>query len=229
MNHSEHLRSYIKELGANKVGFANVRPYLPDEYKHLKTGISVVIRLSDEIISQIDNKPTHTYFHHYRTVNAFIDQLTLKISMYLQNLGYIAMAVPASQSINTDNKYYEGLFQHKTVATLSGLGWIGKSACFVTEEFGPRVRLGTVLTNIDLEYDIPVTSSKCGKCNICVTKCPALAITGEQWNQSTKREEIYDAKACSDHMHNHYQHIGRGSVCGICISVCPKGNKILKR
>lgn len=229
MNQKNILEEKIKEWGATKVGFGFLEDVLPDDLKHLKTGISIAIRLSDEIISQIEDMPTHTYFHHYRTVNAFIDQITLKIAMQLQTWGYLAMPIPASQSVNIDGKQYRGVFQHRTSATRAGIGWIGRNACLVTEEFGPRVRLGTVLTNMEVQYDRAITESQCGSCKKCVNSCPALALRGELWYPGIKREELVDAKACSMHMHNHYQHIGRGSVCGICIQVCPKGNKVIKR
>ncbi|QZY56247.1 4Fe-4S double cluster binding domain-containing protein [Crassaminicella profunda] len=229
MNQTNQLKEKIKEWGVSKVGVGYVEDVLPENLKHLKTGISIAVRLSDEIISQIEEMPTHTYFHHYRTVNAFIDQVTLKISLALQDLGYLAMPIPASQSVNIDGKQYRGIFQHRTAATRAGLGWIGKNACLVTEEFGPRVRLGTVLTNMNADYDEPTERSQCGDCKKCVSSCPALALRGALWHPGIKREELVDAKACSMHMHNHYQHIGRGVVCGLCVSICPKGNKVLKR
>ncbi|KXG73647.1 4Fe-4S double cluster binding domain-containing protein [Thermotalea metallivorans] len=223
------LKNKIMEWGASKVGYADLGDVLPEEYKHLKTGISIAVRLSDEIMSQIQEAPTHTYFHHYRTVNFFIDQITLKITMQLQEWGYLAMAIAASQSVNIDGRHYRGVFQHKTAATRSGMGWIGKNGCLVTEEYGPRVRLGTVLTNMDVVYDPPVVASKCGACKKCVQACPAMALRGGLWYPGMPREEMVDARACSMHMHAHYQHIGRGSVCGICIKTCPQGNKIIKR
>jgi epoxyqueuosine reductase QueG len=229
MNQTNDLKQKIKEWGASKVGFGYVEDVLPENLKHLKTGISIAIRLSDEIISQIEDLPTHTYFHHYRTVNAFIDQVTLKIALKLQNMGYLAMPIPASQSVNIDGKKYRGIFQHRTAATRAGIGWIGKNACLVTDEFGPRVRLGTVLTNMKVDYDEPITGSKCGDCKKCVETCPSLALRGGLWVPEMKREELVDARACSMHMHNHYQHIGRGVVCGLCIRVCPRGTEVLKR
>ncbi len=234
MRKNEELKTYIKELGISKCGFANLRDCIPEnipeKLKHLESGISIAVRLSDEVISHIEKEPTHTYFHHYRTINSFIDQAALKITMKLQAWGYLAFPIPASQSINdTKERSYKGILSHKMVATLSGLGWIGKSDLLITEEFGPRIRLGSILTNMKLEYDAPTTHSKCKSCNICVSSCPAFAIKGENWVIGRTREELYDAKACSKHMSNHYDHIGRGSVCGICIKVCPKGNQILKR
>lgn len=217
------------EMGASKIGFANLEGYLPNELKHLKTGISVAVRLSDQIMNDVINKPTHTYYHHYRTVNFLIDQITLAITTILQNSGYLAMAVPASQTVKTDTDQFTGIFQHKTAATLSGIGWIGKSGCLVTDEFGPRVRLGTVLTEAVLPHDDPITQSKCANCNICVTSCPALALKGNNWYPGIAREEIVDAFACSNHMSEHYKSIGRGSVCGLCISRCPRGSKVIRR
>jgi epoxyqueuosine reductase QueG len=223
------LKNKILEWGASKVGYGDLEELLPVEYKHMRTGISIGIRLSDEVISQIDAAPTHTYFHHYRSVNALIDHICLRITMKLQEWGYLAMAVAASQSVNSEGNYYQGVFQHRTAATRAGLGWIGKNGCLVIEEFGPRVRLGTVLTNMDVSYDMPITESKCGACKKCVQACPALALRGKLWEPGIERVEIVDPRACSTHMHQHYQHIGRGSVCGICIKTCPKGHRVIKR
>lgn len=225
------LTEILLDTGVSKVGYSNLEDVLPEELKHLKSGISLVIRLSDQVISDIDKEkgPTPTYFHHYRTVNTFIDQVSLKVTTQLQRWGYLAMAIPASQSINNDGWHYRGLFQHRTAATRSGIGWIGKSNCLVTEEFGSRVRLGTILTNMEFQYDTSIEVSQCGKCNLCVTACPATALTGQEWKVGVAREELFDPELCSLHMKRSYKHIGRGAVCGICLKVCPKGKEILKK
>lgn len=216
----------LDTLGVSKHGYADLTGLVPDQYGKLTTGISIVIRLSDAVMNEItDEAPTHTYFHHYRTVNAFIDHCTLKVVMLLQELGYFAVAVPASQSINIPGYDYSGIFQHRTAATQAGIGWIGKNACLVTEEYGPRVRLGTILTNMPVDYDKPIQSSKCGSCNICVSKCPPMALRGTVWTGSNPREELVFADVCSKHMSTHYKHIGRGVVCGICVKSCPKGKE----
>ncbi|WP_026477076.1 4Fe-4S double cluster binding domain-containing protein [Alkaliphilus transvaalensis] len=231
MKKQEELKKILLDLGVTKVGFCKLDDLLPEKFQHLKSGISIVIRLSDQIISDIDIKdgPTHTYFHHYRTVNFFIDQVTLRITTLLQQWGYLAMAIPASQSINEEGWDFKGLFPHRTAATRAGIGWIGKNCCLVTEEFGPRLRLGTILTNMELEYDQPIEASQCGECNACVKACPAIALKGAIWTPGMDRKEIFDPRACSNHMHQQYQKIGRGSVCGICLKVCPKGNNVLRR
>lgn len=231
MNQQQEIEKLILDLGVAKVGFCKLDDLLPQGLKHLKSGISIVIRLSDQVVSDIDLEkgPTHTYFHHYRTVNAFIDQVSFKITNQLQQWGHLAMAIPASQSINDSGWNYRGLFQHKTTATRAGMGWIGKNCCLITEEFGPRVRLGTILTDMEFTYNTPITTSRCGNCKLCIRSCPAKTIKGETWAAGMEREALIDPEKCSRHMKNEYKHIGRGAVCGICLKVCPQGKEIIRR
>lgn len=217
------LKNKLLDSGIQQVGFANVEKALPESLKKYKYAVSVVIRLSDAVINEITDKPTYTYFHHYRTVNTFIDQQLLWISNMIIKEGYMAYPVPASQSIPGTG--YSGIFQHKTAAVLSGLGWIGKNDLFITPEFGPRVRLGTVLTDMVIPCSDTVMKSRCGECSMCVDNCPAMAIKGNEWKTGTVRDELVDARACSEYMSDHFKGIGRGSVCGVCIKVCPFGKR----
>jgi epoxyqueuosine reductase QueG len=108
------------------------------------------------------------------------------------------------------------------------MGWIGKSALLVTPEYGPRVRLGTVLTSMELPVkgEIPVVG--CGDCCLCRLMCPAMAIHGNNWHMGADRLELVDAAACSIYMNENFKHIGRGSVCGICMRVCPAGRRVIR-
>ena len=117
------------------------------------------------------------------------------------------------------------MFSHKYAASLSGLGSVGKSGLFISEKFGPRVRLGTILTNAEFPVKNDEPKCICGDCRECVKACPAQAISGEIWKAGDDRSIIIDAKACSDYMKKAFQYIGRGAVCGICMKVCPKGRK----
>jgi epoxyqueuosine reductase len=217
------LENRLKDLGASLVGYSRVEDKLSGSLVELPYAITVVVRLSDFIIDQITDKPTFTYFHHYRSVNTLIDQITLRGLLGIQETGYRALAIPASQTVNNIEDKYSGAFQHKTAAVRSGLGWIGKSGLFICHEYGPRVRLGTILTDMPLPYENRIMKNQCGECRKCVSSCPAMAITGNCWEEGCKRSHIVDAKACSDYMNTNFKHIGRGSVCGICVRVCPAG------
>lgn len=271
----EKLVEMLENMGVSFTGYADIEGKLTGNLQSLHYAVTIGIRLSDAIIDEIADKPTYTYFHHYRTVNALLDQIALRGMLFIQQHGFNALAVPASQTVNNANDPYCGIFPHKTAAVMAGLGRIGKNGLFIHNVFGPRVRLATILTDMELPCSLlqatftdeaqqvpladdaqtmqmrpqalsaPQTLQKaiavpqtllqtqemttvnkpqtisCSSCNRCVEACPAMALTGREWHEGAAREEIVDAKACSDYMNKHFKHIGRGSVCGICVKVCP--------
>ena len=220
MKIQDELKEYLISQGASDVGFCKIDD---GDFGECKYGISIVVRLSESIVDEIGAEPTHTYFNHYRSVNAFIDSLLLKAGLFLQKNGYKYITVAASQSINKDGWNYKGRYSHKKVATMSGLGSIGKSSMFLHKDYGANVRLGSVFT--DCEFDVSDTQplDLCNGCDKCVKACPSGAITGNMWHEGCDREYMFDPEKCSNYMKNHFKHIGRGAVCGICMKVCPYG------
>ena len=228
----QELEQHLLSEGIAQVGYSKPGDTLPERYRHLPYAITLVYKLSDAVIDEIltqaePPRPTFSYFQHYRAVNAFLDSKTLWITAMLERLGALALPVAASQSVK-DMGPYSGVFPHKTAAVLAGLGWVGKSALFVSPQFGPRVRLATVLT----DYPLPLSDHKdlpgCGACMRCVKACPASAITGKPYTPGCSRSNLFDPQACSEHMKHAYQQIGRGAVCGICMAVCPFGRHRLE-
>ena len=63
----------------------------------------------------------------------------------------------------------------KAWAEESGLGWIGKNSNLITKKNGSWVTLGFILLTKDLIPDKP-HQSLCGKCDICIERCPTKAI-----------------------------------------------------
>lgn len=222
MAFAEIFKNKLREFGACIIGYSSIKNKASAGFSSLDHAVTVGVRLSGYIVNQINNSPTFTYFHHYRTVNALIDQITLRGCLLLEDEGFNAVAVPASQTVNDCGEEYSGIFPHKTAAVLAGLGFIGKSGLFISNEYGPRIRLGSILTDMPLPVNTGILPPDCGSCRICVDSCPAMALTGNNWHENCERSHIVDPKACSDYMNEKFKHIGRGSVCGICMRVCPK-------
>lgn len=218
----QQLKDYLINEGACDVGFCKVDDADTGECNY---AVSIAVRLSESIVDEINGEPTHTYFNHYRTVNAFIDSLLLKTGLFLQRNGYKYITVAASQSINKDGWNYKGRYSHKKTATLAGLGTIGKSSMFLHKKYGAAVRLGTVFTNCEFDVSEVVPVSICGNCTKCVDACPSGAIKGIEWKIGTQREDMFDPQKCSEYMKKNFKHIGRGAVCGVCMSVCPYTSK----
>jgi len=219
---SEEIRQKIIEWGANLVGFGDLKNCIPGKFKYLKNGVSIAVRLSGSIMDEVINGPTKKYAAHYHLVNALLTSIASKTTRLIKSFGYKAFPLPVAQTI--DKNELKAIFPHKTAATRAGLGWIGKNALLVTPEFGPRVRLITILTDYPFELDLPIEKDQCNKCNKCVDICPLNALKGNSWQIGVKRYDLVDVLLCSKLIEENKK-ILNAPVCGQCISVCPIGGK----
>lgn len=218
MRIQDELKEYLLAQGVSDVGFSCIENGAPEGMKY---AVTVVVRLSQAIVAEIGDEPTHTYFNHYRTVNAFIDRSLLLCGLFLQRRGCKYITVAASQSINAEGWSYRGRFSHKQAAVEAGLGAVGRNSLFIHKDFGSAVRLGTLFTDCEFETEAASPPAVCEGCRRCVEACPARAIKGGSWSPEVSREDIFDAEKCSEYMKRRFQNIGRGAVCGICMRVCP--------
>jgi ferredoxin len=69
------------------------------------------------------------------------------------------------------------MVHQRIAAYLCGLGEIGWSKMFLTKRFGPRQRVGIVITEAELEPDpLMEPGTLCNRCMACVEACPSNAI-----------------------------------------------------
>jgi epoxyqueuosine reductase len=229
MSIEEDIRQSASYLGASMVGFADVSR-LPAETTHgLTSAVSVAVALDPAVVHDIEDGPTASYFAEYERVNALLARLCDGAAEVLTAAGHRAEPVKATTE-HFDPATLSTQVQHKTIATRAGLGWIGKSALLITREYGPAVRLGSVLTDASFETGVPTASSCCGDCRRCVDRCPAQAIVGDNWQLGVPRASIYDAAACRAAARRLSDQEGIApTICGICINVCPWTQRYLAR
>jgi len=60
---------------------------------------------------------------------------------------------------------------HRCVAVAAGLGRIGWSGNLITEDYGARVLLNSIITNAELKPDKPLETNPCVKCKVCERSC----------------------------------------------------------
>ena len=219
------LRERLLYEGLCEVGFSRINETIPPDLERYHYAVTLMYRLSDAIVDEIYDSPTYAYCQHYRAANALLDRCALIACEMLRREGAAAYPIAASQSVHDRPDKYTGIYQHKSAAVAAGLGWIGKSALFVSPVHGPRVRLATVLTDAELPCDAKPMESRCGECTLCVSACPSGAILGRNYVRGMERSEIFDAEKCSQHMKKAFGHIGRGAVCGLCVKACPYGSR----
>jgi epoxyqueuosine reductase QueG len=117
-----------------------------------------------------------------------------------------------------------GVFSHRHAAVLAGLGEIGLSNLLITPQFGARVRLVSIITEVPLEPDQPYEKSlcregqkECGKA--CVVHCPVEAISP-------------DGRVNKDGCLRYQEQVMPWSAvelrCGMCLGMCPIGKRSFK-
>jgi reductive dehalogenase len=140
--------------------------------------------------------------------------VVLSLAQYIRNLGYQAVASMNDTALAIP------------LAIKAGLGEYGRHGLLITKEFGPRVRLGKIFTDLPLVHDQPIhfgVKQFCEICRRCSSACPVKAIptgapTAERYNQSTiqgVRKWSIDGEKCFSYW------VAQNSDCSICIRVCP--------
>lgn len=140
------------------------------------------------------------------TSKAYVDVgiIGMQLAYYIRQLGYDARN-------HMDANY---LVVTPRVAADAGLGQIGRNTLLITREYGSRVRLGVVTTELPLEIDEAIDfgmEAFCLACGKCVRTCPGKAISGDD----DPAKWFLEQEKC----YNMWRSIG--TDCGICISACP--------
>ena len=214
-----NLKKLCLAQGADLFGVADIS-VIKNEFalsekvlKRLDRAVCLGVRLSSSILQEISAAPTKLYFHHYRTVNACLDQLSLKTANYIQNKGFAALPVPASQILDWQNQ--KAHLSHKRLGLLAGLGWIGRNNLLVNKSLGSQLRLVTILTDMPLKADKPLKGD-CGVCKLCVQACPATAIKEDPSD--------FDHIRCFEKLKEFQkQKLVDQYICGVCVNVCRGG------
>ena len=213
---NEKLMGFALDQGMSLFGVADVTG-IRDEFsidKKLREkfdrAISLGKRLLDAVLEDIKDRPTRLYFHHYRQLNFFLDRAAFLLSTYIQESGFLALPIPASQIIDWDRQ--RAHLSHKKVGYLAGLGFFGRSNLLVNPEIGAKFRLVTILTDMPLEADKPLEGD-CGTCMKCLEPCPAQAIR--------EKKEEFDHEACYEKLKEFKKSgiVGQ-HICGVCVKAC---------
>lgn len=136
------------------------------------------------------------------------------LTYYIKSLGYDARN-------HMDGNY---LMVLPLAAKSAGLGDLGRHGLLITEEYGSRIRLGAVTTDIPLVIDKPSSfnvTKFCETCGKCAKTCPGKAISHENLINGLDRWQIIQEEC-----YKKWRILG--TDCGICVSTCPFSSNIPK-
>jgi epoxyqueuosine reductase len=216
------LETTAQNLGAAAFGFCRVDDLAATFHYEIRSraeklpyAISVGIALQRAVLETLENRPNQLYKAHYKTTNSQLDQITFRLGQIIAGHGYNALPIPASVVLS--RKPPVGHLNHREIAFRAGLGWRGKNNLLVHPVCGGRLRLATILTDMELELSKP-QELNCGRCHACAKRCPADAIgdTPEAFDLEKCRLQVIRFSKENDYGHQ---------ICGLCLNCCPDRSK----
>ena len=221
---SDEFRAFLHDAGAKLAGFADMSGVPGCAYPR---AVSVALPVPRHILREIADGPTRSYYYMYHELNNGLNRIITSGAEYLRAHGYAAE--PMTTDVVKQTPDHRTALPHKTAAVRAGLGWIGRNCLLVTPEYGPAVRISTLLTDAPLDCARPALEPRCGECRACVSACPAQALSGQAWTPATDRDEIVNAGKCMNKQLELMQsRTGLDfDLCGKCFVVCPYTKKYL--
>jgi epoxyqueuosine reductase QueG len=215
-----------RQSGAVLVGFAPVERWaervMTDEaffprniFPFTRTVIVMAVPI---FIPVLDTTPSIVYSELYNTTNRLLDEMAYRLAVFINGRGCRAVSFPRDGygdiSVLVDNP--QAAFSHVQAAFYAGLGSIGFNHTLLTPQYGPRVRLVSVLTDALIAPDSMMEESLCTGCKMCRRCCPTSSFTdtgGSIADMDKHKCALYHKKLKEEYRY----------PCGVCIKVCPVG------
>ena len=216
---TRRIKGFARYLGADLVGTTKLNPEYV--YSHIGRGqgrwgdkieldhsyaIAIAVKMDHDMIRHSPGLPGITETSRIYFESAKIATI---LARYINMLGYASRA-------HVDGNYRVMVVP---VAADAGLGELGRLGLLITPEYGPRVRLAVVTTDMPLEQDEQMcfgVQHFCSICKKCAEHCPSNSISDAGKKTYAGVEKWQSAQ---DSCYKYWRL--QGTDCSLCIKVCP--------
>ena len=260
MNAAE-VKALALDLGAELVGIAGAAilnafppdprwPQTPERISpYVKSVIVLVQRIPVGAFRCKSNVPVQ---YLDMLVLRKMDRVAYRLVEHLERLGYPSFVTAGQETDWSYKNASYGRLSTRHLGIEAGLGTFGLEVNLLTPEFGPRVYLTGVLTELELEADAPMTEQVCigESCSRCLHSCPtdavrhfgidkrACALEAQEFGFSTivryfdrfidapqeERAGMIRARDFFGFWQGLLRVVGSFGDCPRCLAVCPVGN-----
>ena len=229
---AEDVKKRARALGADVVKIGNIKrwdgaPIQMDPRQIMPEAKSIIAMLFRINRGSLRGIEEGTFFGNYSAMGygaltfIYMPMVVITLTKDIEDAGYEAIPYghqsewrgigndgdlkpDYSRSVAPGRAYPDVMVHLRMAAFLSGLGEIGYSKVFLSPQFGPRNRIGIVVTDAELEPDPIYEGPKlCDRCMACVRDCPAEAIPADRTVKATIQGHDLewadiDLDACTD-------------------------------
>ena len=194
------VKARARELGTDLVGIASAQTlnaFPPDpRWPQTPERISPYVK---SVITIVQHIPVGAFRCRTNTPVQYMDMLVLRkmdkvayrLAEELERAGHPSFVVPAQETEWTLKRASYGRLSTRHLGVELGLGTLGLEVNILTPEYGPRVYLTGILTELELAADAPMTEQVCigESCSRCLHSCPGDAVL----------HFGIDKRACAEH------------------------------
>ncbi len=193
---SQMIKQAAFDAGAGDIGIANIERFAnAPRFMHPKnifpdcrsviTIVQPIPRSTYRGINEGTHWANYTFYAYNRLNTLFRPKVTYATSCFIEDHGFEAVPIyPAVAEVSSrrapvapGRPRADINVNVRILGLACGVGEIGWSKVFINPKFGPRVRLGTILTDAELEPDPLIKpGTLCNRCMRCVKFCPGNAI-----------------------------------------------------
>ena len=255
------VKEIARGLGADLVGIASAEvlnanppdpkvPQTPDRISpHCKSVIVIANRIPVAVFRATSGAAVQ---YMDMMVLRRMDRIAARLSRHLEDLGHPTFTTAAQETDWDYKKGSYGRLSTRHVGVEAGLGTLGLEVNILTPEFGPRVYLTGILTELELEPDGRITEQVCigESCSRCLHSCPTDAVEHfninkracaqaaqefgfmtslSMWEEmidgdDAKKKELVKGRALYGLWQGMLRVVGSFGDCPRCLAVCPVGN-----
>lgn len=209
---SAQVKKLARALGADAVGIGNIErwegaPLQMDPRQIMPEARSVIAMAFRVMRGSLRGIEEGTYFSNYSAMGyggityLYMPMTVINLAKAIEDQGYEAVPMghqsdwraidnegaplrQYSRPVRPGQAAPDVMIHLRIAAFLCGLGEIGYSKMLLTPQFGPRQRVGIIITDMELEPDplYPDTNGPklCNRCMACVRDCPGKAISASK-------------------------------------------------
>ena len=242
MSHAAAVKARASELGFISCGITHAGPTSHAEFldRWLARGYAGTMRYlhrqasrrKDPRLILPEVRSVVVVLDNYYTADTDTDRTAPRIAKYARGedyhrvtqrrLGKLAEFLGSLGASLTRTFADAGPVPERELAQRAGLGWIGKNTMLVSPGAGSFFFIGSVFTDLPLDFDLPFELDRCGSCTRCLDACPTGALLGPRVLDATRCISyltIEHKGPIPDDLAGRFE--GYAFGCDICNDVCP--------
>ncbi len=255
------IKALALELGADKVGIASAAtlnqfppdplwPQTPDRVSPYCKSVIVIAHRIPVAGFRCKSKIAVQYLD--MLVLRRMDRIAYRVVEHLERAGHPSFVTAAQETDWDLKKASYGRLSTRHLGVEAGIGTLGLEVNILTPEFGPRLYLTGILTELELTPDAPITEQVCigESCSRCLHACPSdavghyaldkrqCALEAQEFGYMTAtaffakfagadkqtKKELIRARDLFGFWQGLMRVVGSFGDCPRCLAVCPVGN-----